>query len=186
MGNIVFNILDYIFLIFGMIVPAFFYLITLGHLIYSIGEYHEQNNKIPHILMLLMMKLLLIGFVLYTIYTHYFVAENFSFVMFVWGLLITFDTKYINNVLAYIDNYETKNGDFRQYLLSKLSSCITIKGNKSWYLWVKICFALLLLFTILWYYTIGIKAIISDICLPIYVYYDIRLFNYFQKFIVRH
>lgn len=178
-------IIDMIFMVFGMFVPAFIYLITLGHLVYSLGEYHEQNNKIPHILMLFMFKIFLIGIVLYAIYSWHFCTESPSITMFLWGNMISFDCYYINKMLAHVDNYGDSKINFKRYLQAKIKRDITIKGCQNWFYMVKICFVLMIFFALIWYYSFGAQIIISDICLPLYVYYDIRLFNYYKKFIVR-
>lgn len=185
MGTLNFMV-NILFMVFGMFVPAFIYLLTLGHLVYSLGEYHEQNNKIPHILMLLMFKLFLIGIILYSIYSWHFINETASLTMFLWGNMISFDCYYINKMLAHIDNYGDLKINFRRYLLAKVKRDITINGCQNWFFLVKLCFVLMLFFVLVWYYSNGVQVIITDICLPLYVYYDIRLFNYYEKFIVRH
>lgn len=166
-----------------MYLPTAFYMLTLGHLVYSIGEYREQSNRIPHILMLLMFKILLIGFVIYSIYSWHFKNEHHSFAMLLWGFLIMFDSKYLNNILANIDNYEGDSKEFKPYLIDKIRQNLEINGSISWFIWVKIIMTLLLALIIICYCTYDNGITISDICLPIYVYYDIRLFNYYLKFI---
>lgn len=180
------NIANYIFNIFGMYVPALFYLVTLGHLVYSIGEYKTvgKTDKIPPILMLLMFKLVLVGLIIYSIYSWHFSLGKLSIAMLLWGFLITFDCRHINNMLAHIDNFNGERSDFREYLNQKINEDILIDGTPFWYYFTKVFLVLMISLTLIYYYSVVCEDIIlSDVCLPIYVYYDVRLLNYYFRYI---
>lgn len=187
-GNICENIIDCLFLVFGMILPAFWYLITLGHFVYTSGEYKNQTNTMLYMLMLLMFKIIFLGIVLYTIYTWHFALDKPSLAMFLWGLMIIYDSRYINKLLSYIDNYtnekiDTSDITFKNYLIKYIDKDFKHKGSLKLFVTTKIFFVVALSLTLLMYYLNSYSVILTDICLPIYVYYDYRLFVYYRNYI---
>ena len=177
------QVLNYIFMIFGMFVPLFIYFITLGHVVYSVGEYQEQNERIPKILVITIFKIILIGIVLVSIYSWHFKYDHLSLSMLLWGIIITFDSKYVNNMLACIDNYRGKHFEFKNFVIENMRKKISIRNNTSWFLKFKLYSYVLLSLVIFWYYTNNIQIILRDICLPVYIYYDLLIWNYYKSFV---
>lgn len=122
MGDyIVFNPGSIIFYCFGVIIPTIMLLYSFGHMVFTVGEYKESDRTIPVIILLLMIKLFIIGFVMFSVYHVLFDYNIYeisltSIIIFVWGLLITFDTWIGNKILLMIDKYKDSNCCFKYYL----------------------------------------------------------------------
>lgn len=182
------NFIYCLFLVFGMILPTFWYLVTLGHLVYTSGEYKNQTNTMLYMLMLLMFKIIFLGIILYTIYNWYFALNKPSLVILLWGLILIYDSRYINKLLSYIDNYTNKKSDtsditFKNYLINYLDKDFKHKGSLKLFISIKIFLVAFLFLTLLGYYLNNYSIIFTDICLPVYVYYDYRLFIYYRNYI---
>lgn len=149
MGDyIVFNPGSIIFYCFGVVIPTIMLLYSFGHMVFTVGEYKESDRTIPIIILLLVIKLFIIGFVMFSIY-HILFDYNIheisltSIIIFVWGLLITFDTWIGNRVLLMIDRYKDDKCCFKHYL-----KCIcqkTFKHNPTVFYGKLICVGILTL-----------------------------------------
>lgn len=66
-NSIMFMPISNIFYFFAAILPMIFILYTFAHMVYVIGEFKEENRTIPRILMYLIFKIVMTGFMFYSV-----------------------------------------------------------------------------------------------------------------------
>lgn len=130
---IIFNPVSILFYCFGIIIPTIMILINLGHIVFTIGEYKESDKTMPLIMLLLILKLFVTSFSLFSIYHFLFINDIIkitlaSTICFIWGILITVDSYISNKLLKLIDSYTSGEKLFKKdigkafYLIYKHSN----------------------------------------------------------------
>lgn len=107
---IIFNPVSVLFYCFGIILPTIMILINLGHIVFTIGEYKESDKTMPVIMLLLILKIFIIAFALFSVYHFLFMSEINKLslsttICFIWGILISVDSYISNKTLKIIDSY---------------------------------------------------------------------------------
>lgn len=107
---IIFNPVSVLFYCFGIILPTIMILINLGHIVFTIGEYKESDKTMPVIMLLLILKIFIIAFALFSVYHFLFISEINKLslsttICFIWGILISVDSYISNKTLKIIDSY---------------------------------------------------------------------------------
>ena len=100
-----------LFYTFGIIIPIILLLFSIGYLVFVIGEFKENNNILPNIILFLVTKLsiLVLGMsaILHIVFDKSIISSNKVFVLMVsfWAVFIYIDTFLINGVLSKIDRF---------------------------------------------------------------------------------
>lgn len=129
-----------IFYTFGIIIPIITLLYTIGHLVFIIGEFKENNNILPNIVLFLVPKLGVLGLALSSILHIVFDKEinfisdmGFVCVVAIWSLFICGDSYMINRILRQLDKFNSddtidKSGKIKPYIYNIMY--LLIKKNK--------------------------------------------------------
>jgi hypothetical protein len=185
MGDIVFNPVSIIFYCFGIIIPTIMLLYSFGHIVFTVGEYKESDKTIPMIILLLVIKLFVIGFIMFFVYHilfDYDIPEisMTSIIVFLFGNLITFDTNIINKSLLIVDKFVPGKCEFRQYLKCASKSLFErnpfpFYGKVIMIVLLSVC--LLISFFFKTHESIGILEIIF----VLYLWINYKIFRYVRK-----
>lgn len=130
-----------IFYTFGIIIPIITLLYTIGHLVFIIGEFKENNNILPNIILFLVPKLGVLGLALSSILHIVFDKEidfisdiGFIIIVGMWSFFICGDSYMINSVLRKLDKFNSddtidKSGSIKTNIYNIMN--LLIKKNKA-------------------------------------------------------
>ena len=133
---IVFQAESVIFYTFGIIIPIITLLYTIGHLVFIIGEFKENNNILPNIVLFLVPNLGVLGLalsaILHVVFDKKidFVSDiGFIIIVMFWSLFICIDLYLINRCLRKLDKFNSdetidKSGKIKPYIYEIMSKLI--------------------------------------------------------------
>lgn len=181
---IIFNPVSVLFYCFGIILPTIMILINLGHIVFTIGEYKESDKTMPVIMLLLILKMFITAFSLFSIYHFLFVNEINKLslstsICFIWGILITVDSYISNKLLKIIDSYTSGEKLFKD-VVGKAFYKIYKHSNIAYFIRIISIFILIVLSILSFFiYTHSIINIL-DILLIIYVWVLLKISDYIK------
>lgn len=138
MENIIhLNPASILFYCLGIIMPTIMLLYNFGYLVFTLGEYKENKKNIPLLTIYLIVKIFVIGFIMFFMYHIVFdiFIKQFSFIEFYligWGLLISVDTIFINKILKMLPTLRDEH--FNTDLDNK---CTIMFSNNKWLFYFK-------------------------------------------------
>lgn len=177
------KIIFYLFL--AVIVPFIISLYTFGNMVYTIGEFKEHTNKVPHVILILLIKLIFVGILslnMFHYFLHNYIPENFYFVSVSLNIYLLLEFISINkSVKVYREYLEThQDGSilntslFENYVL--INARKLLKANLYFYTITQLVSILigiiLVVMTVHFFSLFNILLLITYICLFGIKYYN--------------
>jgi len=125
--------------IISLIIPSLIMLFTLGNLVFSLGEIHENKSNVPKILLLIFLKLVIYVYLLNNLFygLEFHNKLNTLLICFL-STYIIFETVFINRILFKVDKLFKKNNiidnKFQVLKTEIIYNFIYIKNIKYWYI----------------------------------------------------
>lgn len=181
---IIFNPVSVLFYCFGIILPTIMILINLGHIVFTIGEYKESDKTMPVIMLLLILKMFITAFSLFSIYHFLFVNEINKLslstsICFIWGILITVDSYISNKLLKMIDSYTSGEKLFKD-VIGKAFYLIYRHSKFAYYTRFISIILLSILFITSLFFTVNSTIYLLFMLFAIYVWVLLKISDYIK------